>query len=265
MSRFKFKLDREDIHWGWLVVAVACFSVLTAAVIHEGVALAALDRARAQRAAQDSAAAATTYHRLLRQYPLAIAVVPARRELLAVGQYQPGQVRALLAGPSQTWAERLLGRDFGPEYVDWLPLWGWLLCGLGLLALTLTRLIRRSAAVLTALGLAVPATVGTVLIWSWYGFGIGQWSSWLAQCAAPVLARPVLLHLATWALAATTAAVVIAPYRRPRPPDPHNHKVRPVAPTDPRMALLLLEARKTDQHCTAEAYAAQREAILASI
>ena len=261
----KFSFRREDLRWPRLGLAALYFGLLTTAVLLEAAAHRALTRARAQVAAQEPLDAAATYHRLLQRYPLALALTPARQSLLRLRQAQPGQVQALLADSPMTWPQRWLGPRFRPELVDCLPLWSWPLCGLVLLLMSFLRLGRYNQWAVAALALAALAAAGTLLIWGWYGFPIDRWISALARVAAPLLSTPWLLYLATWALIAGTVALVAAPWRRPRPPQRVNHRIRPASPTDPRMALQHLNAQKAEKRCSASEHAHRREAILASI
>ena len=276
MTRLKIRCDATDIRWGRLALAVLSFALLAAEVTHELLARSVLVSARELADAPAPAASAATYRQLLRQYPLSLAAGPARQGLMRLRQEQPGSTPLPAVAAPATLPQRLLGPGVGPESADALPLWGWLCCGVALLALCFVRLGRDNTWALATLGLAALATVGTTLIWAWYGLPIGQWLSWLVRGAAPLLARPVPLALATWMLIAATVAIAIVPWRRRRlqqqqqrqqqlaQPD-EDHKIRPASPTDPRMALQHLDAQKAEKRCSAAAYAHRREAILAAI
>ncbi len=262
----KFKLNRRQIRWARLSLAVLYFVLLAVAVVNEAQGQYALARVRSQVVEYSPGGAAAAYGRMLRDYPLSLAAVPARHSLVQLRREHPTAI-----GPMRVYswqfslAERWFGSGFRPESVDWLPLLGWTVCGLMLLAACFVRIGRRSHWSHSILALAAFATLGTVLIWAWYGLSVGRWASWLAGGAALVLSRPMPLHIATWALILATAALVAAPLRRPRPTWKTDKQVRPSSPTDPRMAILYLDAQRAEKRCSSAEYARRREAILAGI
>ena len=266
MMMVKFKLNRRQIRWARLSLAVLYFVLLAVAVVNEAKGQYALARVRAQVVEYSPGGAAAAYGRMLRDYPLSLAAVPARQNLAQLRREHPAAIGPMRVYSWQfSFAERWFGLGFRPESVDWLPLLGWMVCGLMLLAACFVRIGRRSHWSHSILALAAFATLGTVLIWAWYGLSIGRWASWLAGGAALVLSRPMPLHIATWALILATAALVAAPLRRPRPRWKTDKQVRPSSPTDPRMAILYLDAQRAEKRCSSAEYARRREAILAGI
>ena len=259
----KLKLHRNEIRRARICLAMVYFALLLVAVVGEAGAQRALAEARDRSDLRESAIA---YARLLREHPSSLAAVPARRELLRLQAKHPGARWLPQAdGPWRGIAERWLGREFRPESIDWLPLLGWLFCGLVLLPVCLIRLRWRKHWAYGALAMAAFATIGTVLIWAWYGFPIGRWAAWLAGGAGPILFGPIPLYIATWALIFATAGMAAAPLRGPRTRWRADQRARPATPTDPRMAIQHLNAQKAENHCTGGEYARRREGILSSI
>lgn len=264
--KVKFKLNRRQIRWARLVLAVSYFVLLAVAVVNEARGQYALARVRAKIVEYGPGGAAAAYGRLLRDYPLSLVAVPARQSLVQLKREHPTAMGSMRVYSWQlSFAERWLGQGFRPESVDWLPLLGWMVCGLVLLPACFVRLGRRSHWSHSMLALAAFATVGTLLIWAWYGLSVGRWASWLAGGTAMVLSRPMPLHIATWVLIFTTAVLVAGPLRRPRPRWKTDKRVRPSSPTDPRMAILYLDAQRAEKRCSAAEYARRREGILAGI
>lgn len=265
MSHVQLTIKRADIRRGRMLWALACFTLFTAAVIHETAAYQALERVRSQVTALDRNAASSAYRQHCRAYPLSLSVIAARQALRNLQGQGTLTAQAALGVAATTWPERWLGRNFGPDRVDWLPLWGWLCCGLVLLAMCAMRLAARRRSAVFTLEVATLVVIATVVIWGWYGFPIGRWLSQTAQSTTPVLGRPMLLYLATWIMIAATAAMLIVPMMRGRLPETADDKVRPSSPNDPRMALLNLEAQMAEQDCSGETYAQRRAAILTNI
>jgi hypothetical protein len=265
MSRMQLTIKKADIRRGRLAWALACFALLTAEVIHETVAYQALERVRSQATTLSRSTAASAYRQHCRAYPLSLSVIAARQELRSLPGPGTWTEQAALSSAATSWPERLLGRNFSPDRVDWLPLWGWLCCGLALLAMCATRLATKRRSAVFTLEVATLVVIATVVIWGWYGFPLGRWWSQATQGSAPVSARPMLVYIATWIMIAATGAMLIVPMMRGALPETVDDKVRPSSPNDPRMALLNLKAQMVDQACTGETYAQRRAAILDNI
>jgi len=262
----KFKLNRRQIRWARVGLSVLYFALFTVALVREARGQYALARVRAQIVEYSPGGAAAAYGRMLRDYPLTFAAVPARQSLAQLKREHPAAIGPMRVYSWQlSFAERWFGLGFRPESVDWLPLLGWMVCGLALLPACFIRIGRRSHWSHSMLALAGFATLGTLLIWAWYGLSVGRWASWLAGGAALALSCPMALHVATWALIIAAAALVAAPLRRQRPRWETDKQIRPSSPTDPRMAILYLDAQRAEKRCSASEYSRRRDAILAGI
>ena len=131
----KFKLNRRQIRWARLSLAVLYFVLLAVAVVNEAKGQYALARVRAQVVEYSPGGAAAAYGRMLRDYPLSLAAVPARQNLAQLRREHPAAIGPMRVYSWQfSFAERWFGLGFRPESVDWLPLLGWMVCGLMLLA-----------------------------------------------------------------------------------------------------------------------------------
>lgn len=256
--------DREKANtiWRWGVALIYAALAVTL-IVHEYKAQALLVQAKTQAADGKVADALTTLETLALRYPIAMSVPPAREALHRLEQDEDWQDQIMLhRGRRQVspW------QDLHPLTVDWLPLWGWPGCGIALFVVCLTRLGRRNGWAGAALALSIVTVVGTLCIWGWYGFAIGDWFTPMVQRIAPLMQDPGALYLATWALVAITAAMLLCPIVKPIDPDADaRSKARPNSPNDPRMALEYLDAQRRERGFTNVEYARRREAILSQI
>ncbi len=162
-------------------------------------------------------------------------------------------------------AGQTLWSGLHPLRVDWLPLWGLPACAVAAALVCMTRLGRRNRWAVAALALAVIATAATLLVWGWFGYPAGGWLSPLLVRAAPALENPVCVYGFTWALIIIVAAIMLCPVRSHQSARIALRKTRPDSPNDPRMALQLLKAQRTEHQLNTLDYVRRRESILSRI
>lgn len=240
--------------WRWIIAAAYLLMVIVVGV-YEFKARTLLLHAGQQAHEEQIGSAQRTLEQLVLRYPLAMSVPPAREALSRLApRDQP-----IATPPSAL-------HELHPLRVDWLPLVGWPTCGLALSCICLTRLGRRNGWAIAALALAIIAMVGTLVTWAWYGFSAGQWlGPVVTMLADPLLSNPQRLYLATWAMIAVTAAMMLCPLVRPVSEQEERPKARPDSPNDPRLALAYLDAQKAEHKFNNIEYARRREAILMQI
>lgn len=210
---------------------------------------------------QQFKAATEAYAQVIARTPFATAAPRARHEMTQLMQVANVALPRLDDFAMRRW----LGEQFSPLRVDWLPLWGFPLCGVVLSALTLARLGRRNRWAAVSLVLAAVAMAGTVLLWGRCGFTVGRWLHPALAWCEPALGRAIVTYSATWLLVSLTFALLMPRYARPQPVVNAKAKVRPTSPNDPRMALEYLNSQRADHGCSAAEYARRREAILSRL
>ncbi len=194
--------------WLRIILFLLYIALIVGCVMMERNALERLSAAKANEGNSEYAEALEGYEEIRDQFPFSFFSIEAYdgiQRLVDEGGYIS---RTPIKPP-------VLGEFIGEEFetaVYWLPLASWPICGVLLLLVFLSRILRPGVAFLSFI-LAAVAVTGIALQISWYGLiNIGQF----AELSSELMGRPLVLFGATYGLMVVTALMTLTRTRRRR-------------------------------------------------
>ncbi len=197
-SRLRKKSNR--IPWLRMILAVGYLGIAAAMGIYEFKAHRALRDAQAKENAQDQSAAFNAYRDMLEKFPFSFATIETRQGLRRLSDSHED-----FGMPKPSWMlpiEDMLG-ELTVSDVYLLPLLAWPACAVMLALVSLTRIFRPVAALLSLLFMLV-AVAGSVAQLSWYGLvPLGP----ATEAVQSVMQVPVSVYCSTYALLLITVSM----------------------------------------------------------